>query len=251
MQIKLWLQKEFFKGVVSAPPALTWFQNLYWSIEAYGEVPQQSDLGGRLGDDWLERNLMRHLKDEQRHAHLWQELLTHRGTFAPEQLPAWANSVAAFDQSGWLEAMDKLKLYGSVPTAEWIPFFAALHVLEADGVERFQTLAQVADPVDPETARLLRSILKDELFHVQYTHEAVQRLAKGLTNPQYGAQCLQAAQTAYTRWRTAMSPSFVQTMVHQGARFSLPFTVVSSVLGRIGANQPSVIPAPPPIPEAA
>jgi len=253
MKFKAWLQQEFYRSVISSPKALAWFQNLYWSIEAYGEVPELEDLTDRLGDSWIERNLTKHLADERRHAELWHTLLSQRGAFQPEQLPPWANTVQAFDEAGWLGVLARIQRQEPVEMVELIPFFAALHVLEVDGVERFMIFADAAADLDPETTQVLRSIIKDEQFHVYYTGEALHRLGEKLGCPEYAEACLKAAQQAYEQRLWTANPLYLSAVQAQGARFTTTFMTISNLLqwiaGVTGVIQDSVaLPAPPTAP---
>ncbi len=251
MKFRIWLQQEFYTSVVRAPRALAWFQNLYWAIEAYGEVPNLDHITGRLGDEWLERNLTKHMRDEERHARLWSDLLHARGDFNPAQLPPWANTVAAFHEAGWLGMLERLTNGDPVDSVELIPFFAALHILEVDGVERFSLFAQVARPIDPQTAEVLDSIIKDEQFHVWYTREAVLRLGKRLGCEPYALECIAQARSAYEKRLLASTGYFIHALQDQGAKFSTTFLTVSTVLDWIGsatgAKGTSITISPPPV----
>lgn len=114
----------------------------------------------------LRELLPRQLDDEQRHYQLLRRRLLELGDDPDgyEPLPEWE---ALFD---WLVAAR------SRPTIEKLAMFQFAG--ETQSCDGFETLIRLAEPIDPETARLYRTqILPDECRHAAIGRQALLLLA--------------------------------------------------------------------------
>ena len=209
--------KHYYAAVVAAPEARVWYHNLYQRLEDTGEVPDLSTCKGKLNDDWLEPLFDRHNADERRHSRLWQELLNRRNTFRPDEIPYWANTVAAFCDSGWTSVSLKLSRGEEIHQSELIPMFAGVRALEKClSIKRFQLMADLHRDIDPEITELLNIIIKDERFHAAYTKKAVMRLGRNNGCEKYAQRCLDGALRSYPKYAVTLMPRYVDILSRKG-----------------------------------
>jgi hypothetical protein len=205
---------------------------LYQQLESGGEVPDLDTCRGKLKDEWIEPLFDKHQDDENRHAALWLDLLTRRGTYDPDSIPEWANTVAAFCHRGWLAAVDKLSKGRPIHQSELIAMFAGIHALENLAVGRFQLMSDLHREVDPEISELLDTVIKDEKFHQAYTREAVLRLGKRHGCVEFAQACLENGVRAYQLYAFSLMPNYVDLLGKKGlgAEFSPWFLMFNRLL---------------------
>src|SRR6478752_976981 len=119
-------------------------------------------------DPLLRRLYLEHAIDELRHADLFRE----RGA-ALLQLRA-SRSTTVFDTSPLPggHGLDDLAIEGE-PDHRLLAF---LHVAEKSAAGRFAIYRQLVDD-DPETLAIFETILRDEVFHMNYTYTQLTRIA--------------------------------------------------------------------------
>jgi rubrerythrin len=119
-------------------------------------------------DALLRRLYLRHAQDEERHALLFRE----RGRTILSSLSAPAK--AAFD-ADWLapgeRGLDDLRVDSESDDS----LLAFLHLSERAAAERFAIYESVLGS-DPDTQRVFARILRDEAFHMNYTHAQLERI---------------------------------------------------------------------------
>jgi hypothetical protein len=125
-----------------------------------------------LTDDPLLRRLyLRHALDEQRHANLFRA----RGRAIFASLEGAGGSASGF-QANWLapgeRGLDDLVVDEQSPGA----LLAFLHLSEKAATLRFAAYQGVLD-VDPDTRDVFGEVLRDEAFHMNYTHTQLRRVA--------------------------------------------------------------------------
>jgi rubrerythrin len=121
------------------------------------------------GDGLLRQLYLRHASDEQRHA----ELFRKRGRALIRSLPRAAE--ARFE-ANWFapgeRGLDDLRV-GRGGDASLLAF---LHLSEKAAAGRFALYQEVLT-ADPETQAVFNAILRDEIFHMTYTHQQLTRVA--------------------------------------------------------------------------
>jgi rubrerythrin len=119
------------------------------------------------GDGLLRRLYLRHAEDEQRHA----ELFRQRGTVLLSSLPITGSTFEA----NWLapgeRGLDDLRVDAESDDT----LLAFLHLSERAAAERFAVYERVLVS-DPATRKVFGEILRDEAFHMNYTHAQLQRV---------------------------------------------------------------------------
>jgi rubrerythrin len=123
----------------------------------------------RTRDPLLRRLYLRHASDEQRHA----ELFRRRGGTILRGLPPEARAELPTD---WLapgeRGLDDLR----VDNESEETLLAFLHLSEKAAAGRFQLYREMLE-ADPATRAVFDEILRDEVFHMSYTHTQLQRVA--------------------------------------------------------------------------
>lgn len=121
------------------------------------------------GDGLLRQLYLRHASDEQRHA----ELFRKRGRALIRSLPRAAE--VGFE-ANWFapgeRGLDDLRV-GRDDDASLLAF---LHLSEKAAAGRFALYQEVLT-ADPETQAVFSAILRDEIFHMTYTHQQLTRVA--------------------------------------------------------------------------
>ena len=120
-------------------------------------------------DALLRRLYLRHASDEQRHA----DLLRMRGRALIRSLPRAAET--SFE-ANWFapgeRGLDDVRVDGENDAS----LLAFLHLSEKAAAGRFMLYQEVLGE-DPETQAVFRTILRDEVFHMTYTHQQLTRVA--------------------------------------------------------------------------
>jgi rubrerythrin len=131
-------------------------------------------------DALLRRLYLRHASDEQRHADLFRQ----RGKMLLSSLPA---PIGPTLEANWLapgeRGLDDLR----VDAENDDTLLAFLHLSERAAAERFAVYERVLAS-DPDTQRVFAEILRDEAFHMNYTHAQLQRVCP----KKYGTKLLVA-----------------------------------------------------------
>lgn len=120
-------------------------------------------------DGLLRRLYLRHALDEQRHANLFRQ----RGRSLLQNLP---RSSSPRFEANWFapgeRGLDDLR----VERAQDAPLLAFLHLSEKAAAGRFAIYQDVLSG-DPQTRAMFGEILRDEAFHMSYTHAQLARVA--------------------------------------------------------------------------
>ncbi len=120
-------------------------------------------------DALLRRLYLRHAQDEQRHAALFRQ----RGRALMSGLPPTAE--AGFE-ANWFapgeRGLDDLQVDGERDAS----LLAFLHLSEKAAAGRFVIYQEVLS-TDPGTRAVFADILRDEAFHMSYTHSQLARIA--------------------------------------------------------------------------
>lgn len=121
------------------------------------------------GDALLRRLYLRHAADEQRHSQLFRQ----RGRALIQDLP---RSTAGGFEANWFapgeRGLDDLRVEGEHDAS----LLAFLHLSEKAAAGRFALYQQVLT-TDPLTSAVFANILRDEAFHMEYTHSQLARVA--------------------------------------------------------------------------
>jgi rubrerythrin len=123
-------------------------------------------------DALLRRLYLRHAQDEQRHA----ELFRQRGGSLLASLP---DGESATFEANWIapgeRGLDDLRVDSESDES----LLAFLHLSERAAAARFAVYERVLVS-DPDTQRVFAEILRDEAFHMNYTHAQLQRVSPKL-----------------------------------------------------------------------
>lgn len=134
-----------------------WVLNEYRAAEVHGAGAIMRM--GRLADSTeLSANLSRHLRDEAVHAWLWTKAINNMG-----------GEIAEVD----LPYQARLGLHYGIPST-LTELLALTWVSERRGVAEYTEHLDTLD-VTPAIQRTLRSILRDEHWHVSYINDELQR----------------------------------------------------------------------------
>jgi hypothetical protein len=121
------------------------------------------------GDALLRRLYLRHASDEDRHADLFRK----RGRALIRSLPPAAE--ASFE-ANWFAPGERGLDDLHVPGENDASLLAFLHLSEKAAAGRFALYQEVLS-ADPETQAVFDAILRDEVFHMTYTHQQLTRVA--------------------------------------------------------------------------
>lgn len=141
---------------------------------AHTEAEGGDDLraaAARVVDPWLREHLTRHARDELRHAALFRARAAElRGDVADDGSVPHVDRPTERDSHGFLR-VPELSAEGD------IAFVAFLHVAEGNAEVLFRKAIR-ATRHDPRTQSVFAEILRDELYHVAWTKEALHRWRK-------------------------------------------------------------------------
>jgi rubrerythrin len=161
----------FLTRLVASPRGRA-FQ-LAWMADA--EVSDEGvfdDMMERAADPDVQKMIRIHRDDEQRHARLLGECVARTGV-RPEPLPHDLRIIQRIDRmlGGAIQAFLGDKHAGIMAA------YALLQVVEERGVEQFPHVARALARVDPESAAVVTSIIRDEERHVRYARAISKRTA--------------------------------------------------------------------------
>ena len=149
------------------------------------------------GDRVLRQLYLRHALDEQRHA----ELFRKRGRAILRGLVR--NGAASFE-ADWFapgeRGLDDLRVDGENDAS----LLAFLHLSEKAAAGRFALYEEVLGE-DPETQGVFHTILRDEAFHMAYTHQQLTRVAPEKWNARLWKARLGRLWKAYLRIAAAVA----------------------------------------------
>jgi hypothetical protein len=145
-------------------------RKLFRFAETEADGGRDLSRAAELTRDQLLRCLyLRHAADEQRHSVLFRQ----RGRALLRELPS---STAGGIEANWLapgeRGLDDLQ----VDREHDASLLAFLHLSEKAAAGRFALYQQVLD-ADPATRAVFTDILRDEAFHMEYTHRQLARIA--------------------------------------------------------------------------
>jgi hypothetical protein len=173
-----------------------WLLNQYRAAEVSGAGAIMRM--GRLADDpELRRNLSRHLRDESVHAWLWTKALM--------DIDAEIIDVDEPYQT-------RLSAHFGIPRS-LADLLALTWISESRGCEQYQEHLDVA-AISPKIRQTLRAILKDEIWHVSYVKDELERRARTDRSIQLTidrALEADAKATADLGHATALPPRVLQT----------------------------------------
>jgi hypothetical protein len=119
-------------------------------------------------DPLLRRLYLRHAQDEFRHANLFRARGRALASGSPAARPGFEANFLAPGERG----LDDLRVEG----ADEARLLAFLHLSEKAAAGRFAMYRSVLGE-DPLTARVFSEVLKDEAFHMNYTHAQLLRVS--------------------------------------------------------------------------
>jgi rubrerythrin len=148
-------------------------------------------------DGLLRRLYLRHASDEHRHAELFRE----RGRALIRSLPRAAET--SFE-ANWFapgeRGLDDLRVDGENDAS----LLAFLHLSEKAAAGRFALYQEVL-AADPETQAVFSTILRDEIFHMTYTHQQLTRVAPRKWNTRLWKARMSRLWKAYLRLAAAVA----------------------------------------------
>lgn len=176
-------------------------------------------------DGLLRRLYLRHASDEQRHA----EIFRKRGRALLRSLPRAAE--VSFE-ANWFapgeRGLDDLR----VDRADDASLLAFLHLSEKAAAGRFALYQEVL-AADPETQAVFDTILRDEAFHMTYTHQQLTRVAPRKWSARLWKARLSRLWKAYLRLAAAVAGLLGTLMLLlQYALFLPPFALLARLKAR-------------------
>ena len=199
----------FFRRILASPAAREFLLNSL----AVGEADSALDLdrvAEHVSDPVLSRRIYRHFAEEQKHARLFRQHLEAQG-FRCTPLPPELD----YERYAQRYGMGTPKARLDDPTAfgddDLILFFCGSKAGEERACAEMEGLIRDL-AADPATARLLRVIHGDELRHVSYATQELQRLAEGGRRARVVRQ-LRAARRAEARAHRAVSRAFMKRLL--------------------------------------
>jgi rubrerythrin len=199
----------FFRRILACPPA----RELMLNSLAVGEADSAVGLdrvAEHVTDPLLSRRIYRHFAEEQKHARLFRRHLEERG-FRCAPLPPeldYERYAQRFRMGTPKARLDDPRPFDD---ADLILFFAGSKAGEERACAELEAL--IADlGADPETVALLRTIHADELRHVSYATEELQRLAAAGLAGRVRSE-LRAARRAEARAHRAVSRAFMARLM--------------------------------------
>jgi hypothetical protein len=195
----------FFRRILACPPA----RELLLNSLAMGEADSALDLdrvAEHVTDPLLSRRIYRHFAEEQKHARLLRRHLEGQG-FTCSPLPPeldYERYAQRFRMGTPKARLDDPRPFDDL---DLVLFFAGSKAGEERACAELEGLIRDLAP-DPAMASLLRTIHADEVRHVSYATEELQRLSAEGHARRVLAE-LRAARRAEARAHRAVSRAFM------------------------------------------
>jgi rubrerythrin len=203
--VRVLSRSAFFRRILACPPA----RELLLNSLAVGEADSAVDLdrvAEHVTDPLLARRIYRHFAEEQKHARLFRRHLEERG-FRCTPLPSELDYERFAQRYRMGTPKSRLDDPRPFDDGDLILFFAGSKAGEERACAELEALI-VDLGADPETVALLRCIHEDEVRHVSYATEELQRLAAAGHARRVRAE-LRAARRAEARAHRAVSRAFM------------------------------------------
>jgi hypothetical protein len=198
-------RRSFFRRLLANQEAREFLMNSL----AVGEADSALDLdrvAEHVQDEVLSRRIYRHHAEEKRHARLFGKRLADLG-FAPHPLPEELDYERYAQRFGMGTPKARLDDPRAFDEDDIILFFAGSKAGEERACAEMQGLIGALSE-DPETVALLRTIHADEVRHVSYATEELQRLS-ALGKREKVLEQLRAARRAEARAHRLVSRAFM------------------------------------------
>lgn len=171
MKPPAWLDSLYMKRLVSNPRGRAFLLSSLAEAEEADEGGVFDNLLARVDDPELGKLVRRHRDDEARHAELYRGCLARTG-ITPVPVPKELRIIDRIDRN--LGGFGASFVAGDTGVME---AYLLLQVIEERGVREFAKIANALDEVDPESASVVRSIVRDEERHVLYAKAISRRYA--------------------------------------------------------------------------
>lgn len=130
----------------------------------------------RTLDPWLREHLLRHAADERRHGEMFEALARSLADAGSSE----GDREIEFELISGSRDRGDVNAHGFLASGEFddfddVEFVAMLHVAEKKAAALF-AMQRDLTAHRPEVQRAFADILKDERYHVSYTHAALQRM---------------------------------------------------------------------------
>jgi hypothetical protein len=168
-------RRAFFRRITARPEA----RELLLDSLAVGEASSALDLdrfAEHVRDPLLARKIYRHYAEERKHARLFARHLESLG-FRAKPLPPELDYETALQRHHVGTPKARLDDPRPLSDEELVTFLAGSKAGEERGCAEMAGLADALEECDPATSALLREIHADEIRHVSYVTEELQRLA--------------------------------------------------------------------------
>jgi len=202
-------RRSFFQRLLANQEAREFLMNSL----AVGEADSAVDLdriAEHVRDEALSRRIYRHHAEERRHARLFGKRLTELG-FSPRPLPPELDYERYVQRFGMGTPKARIDDPRPFDENDIILFFAGSKAGEERACSEMEGLIE-ALAEDPETVTLLREIHGDEIRHVSYATEELQRIA-GLGQRSKVLRMLRAARRAEARAHRHVSRAFMRHLM--------------------------------------
>ncbi len=149
---------------------------LFLSIAAKGEYQggwENERIAALTEDQELSPKILRHGADESKHGRLFSALLKKRG-LEPISVPARADYCMLLEQQGIGLAHKRLEDVRPLSDEEILKYLAHSRVTEQRAAEEMALQLKVFGD-DPEIGKAVRMIADDEVSHLSFCHEELQR----------------------------------------------------------------------------
>jgi hypothetical protein len=202
-------RRAFFRRLLADPKA----RELLMNTLAVGEADSAVDLdrvASHVADDAIARRIYRHYAEEQRHARLLGRRLEELG-FEIAPLPPELDYERYLQRFHLGTPRSRLDDPAPFSPADLVLFFCGSIAAEERACEEMTGLVEALGE-DPGTARVLRAICADELRHVSYATEELQRLAAAGRREEV-SRALRRARRAEARAHRLVSRAFMRRLM--------------------------------------
>jgi rubrerythrin len=161
----------YMRRLVASPEGRAFLFNFMADAEVSDEGMVFEELLSRVEDPSLHRLVKKHHDDELRHNQMLLECLRRAGGVAtpvPEDLRITvrlAEMLGSFFDDFFAKKLGLLEAY------------SLLQVVEERAVKQYPLIAAALREVDPESARVVEEVARDEARHVKYAHAIARKYA--------------------------------------------------------------------------